>query len=217
MATPNDAVSIDDLLRAAGFDTPAAMKRARAALEAAGLTRASKTGIAPYKRDAAEALLAQSLARVCGKECASLADASRTPVITSGATCELCGGSNNRRAALAAVRDLRANGVRRVLIVGGTVHQHREIEQLLSADGVDLQFVDGTRASHSQRDAVANMARADLLVVWGSTPLRHAVSNLYTAEPPPHLRTVLVSKRGIEALCREISRSYAPVATGRRR
>ena len=66
MATPNDAVSIDEVLRAAGFDTPAAMKRARTALEAAGLTRAGKTAIAPYKRDAAEALLAQSLARVCG-------------------------------------------------------------------------------------------------------------------------------------------------------
>jgi len=203
------------VLRAAGFDTPAAMKRARSALEAAGLTRAGKSGIAPYKRDAAEALLAQS--RVCGKECASLADASRTPVVTSGATCEVCGGSNNRRAALAALRDLRANSVRRVLVVGGTVHQHRDIEQLLTADGIALQFVDGTRASHSQKDAVANMARADLLVVWGSTPLRHAVSNLYTAEPPPHLRTILVSKRGIEALCREISRSYAAVKTGRRR
>ena len=209
-APPNsDAIPIEEVLRSAGFDTPTAQKRARAALEAAGLTHARKTGIAAYKRDDALALLNRTLARVCGKACASLATPGRAPVVTTGATCEVCGGSNTRRAALAAVRALRANHVRNVLVVGGTAQQHREIEQLFVGSQVGLQFVDGTRASHSQKDAIANMARADLVIIWGSTPLRHAVSNLYTAEPPPHLRTIKISKRGIEALCTAISVSYA--------
>jgi hypothetical protein len=101
-----------------------------------------------------------------------------------------------------------------VLVVGGTTQQHREAAQLLS--GVELQFVDGTRASHSQKNAVANMAWADMVIVWGPTPLRHAVSNLYTSEPPPHLRVINVPRRSIEALCMEISRNCAPPGARRR-
>lgn len=213
----DDAVPIADLLREAGFDTPSAKAAARGVLERARLTRPGKNAIAAFKRDAALALLAQSLARVCGKECAALAARGRAAVITSGATCEVCGGSNNRRAGLAALRVLRAHRVRNLLVVGGTVHQHREIEALFGAGGVAVQCIDGTRASHSQKEAIANMARADLLVVWGSTPLRHAVSNLYTSETPPHLRVIPVARRGIEALCREISESYRRTASARRR
>jgi hypothetical protein len=210
-----DAPPIREVLCGAGFDTPAAQRQARAVLEAARLTRPGKTGIAAYKRDAALALLAEKLARVCSRACAALSTDRRTPVVTGGPGCEVCGGSNNRRAAVAASRDLRACGVRRVLIVGGTVQQHREVEQLLT--GVELQFVDGTRPSHSQKDAVANMAWADLVIIWGPTPLRHAVSNLYTSEPPPHLRVVTVHRRSIEALCMEISRNCAPPGSRRRR
>jgi hypothetical protein len=95
-----------------------------------------------------------------------------------------------------------------VLVVGGTPQMHTELTQLFAGSGINLQLVDGTRASHSGKDAIANMNRAQLLVIWGSTPLRHAVSNLYTQEPPEHLRTITVSRRGIEALCSEIVRSY---------
>jgi hypothetical protein len=204
----SDTISIVEVLRDVGFDTPAAQKRARAVLESAGLTRAGKTGIAPYKRDAAEALLAQNLARVCSRACAALMTGGRAPVVTGGTACEVCGGSNNRRAAIAASRDLRASSVRRVLVVGGTTQQHREVAQLLL--GVELQFVDGTRASHSQKEAVANMAWAEMVIIWGPTPLRHAVSNLYTSEPPPHLRVITVHRRSIEALCMEVSRNCAP-------
>jgi hypothetical protein len=71
-----------------------------------------------------------------------------------------------------------------------------------------MDFVDGTR-SHAQKDAIANMNRAQLLIIWGSTPLKHAVSDLYTTETPAHLRAITVARRGIEAVCREIVRSYA--------
>lgn len=203
-------LQIADLLRELGFDTAVAARRARAALESAGLTRAGKQGIAAYKRDAAEAALASALMRVCSDGCAKLARARepREPVRTLAGGCEVCGGSNNRRAAIDAARSLRENGVSRVLIVGGTGALHRELEQLWSADGITVEWVDGTRASHSQRDADANMGRAQLLLIWGSTPLRHAVSRLYTQEPPAHLRVITVPRRGIAALCGEIVKSY---------
>jgi hypothetical protein len=203
--------SINDLLRTLGYDTPGAMRRGRVVLEAAALTNARKKAIAAYKLGAAERALASALVRVCGDECAALARPLRTekrdPVVTSGATCEVCGGSNNRRAAIACRVTLRRNKVSRLLVVGGTAPQQHELKALLGGDGITLAFVDGTARSHSQRDAMANMRRADLVVVWGATPLRHAVSNLYT-DAPRGVRVITVPRRGIEALCGEIVRSY---------
>jgi hypothetical protein len=211
VAPRRDEIVIDDLLKELGFAGAAAKRRARAVLEAARLTRPGKQAIASYKRDAASGALEKALLRVCGDACRKLAedvDATREPVVVAAATCEVCGGSNNRRAALACARALRRNRVSDVLVVGGTPQMHTELTQLFAGSGVRLQLVDGTRASHSSKEAIANMNRAQLLVIWGSTPLRHAVSNLYTQEPPPHLRTITLSRRGIEALCSEIVRSY---------
>lgn len=213
-APVDETVVIADLLRSAGFDTPTAMKAARQALESAKSTRAGKTGIARSKVDAALALLADRFVRVCSPQCRALAREGRDPV-TSRMRCEICGGSNNRRAALAAARALQINGVTRVLIVGGRPEQWREMADMFSEHGVALQGIDGTSSSHSQKDAQANMRKAQVLVIWGATELRHAVSNLYTSEPPAHLRIVRVSKRGTEALCSEITRSFVLNARAR--
>lgn len=211
---PSEPRDISDFLRTLGFTTPGAQRRARAVLETAGLTNPRKKGIAAYKLKAAEKALAAALVRVCGDECSALARAMsrerREPVVTSGVGCEVCGGSNNRRAAIACALTLRRNKVRHVLVVGGTAPQQHELRSLLDGDGVALEFVDGTGRSHSQRDALANMRRADLVVIWGPTPLRHAVSNLYTDAPLPGLRVITVPRRGIEALCEEVRRSYGP-------
>ena len=195
---------IDALLAEAGFDTPASRKRAREELERAGLTRAGKTGIAAAKREPALKLLRERLACVCSKECAALLDGDRAPVVASGRSCEVCEGSNNRRAGLAAGAALARGGVSRVLVLGGTPKLRQELER--SLPDVNLEFVDGMR-SHTQKEALANMKRVQMVVVWGSTPLKHAVSELYTREPLKHLRVVTTSKRGVEALCREIERN----------
>jgi hypothetical protein len=208
-ASAVDAViSIDALLQSAGYDTPSANQAARRVLQEARLTREGKRGIATYKEEAALEALAGALVRVCSRACRELAPAGRAPVLSS-VSCEVCANSNNRRAALAAARALQRNGVRRVLVVGGKESQQREIARVFNGRGVDVEGVDGTSASHSQKDAKAKMGRAELLVVWGSTQLRHAVSELYTSEPPPHLRIVRVSRRSIDALCTEIVRTFA--------
>ena len=207
---------IDDFLRGHGYNTPEARQRARAALEAAELTNPRKKNIAAYKLNDAERALAAALVRVCGDACVRLARSMRTerrePVIVTGATCEVCGGSNNRRASITCAALLKRKKVKRVLVVGGTPNQHQELRDLFDGDGITLEFVDGTNRSHTQRDAIANMRRSDLVVIWGPTPLRHAVSEHYTnrnsRETVPNVRIVTIPKRGIEALCNEIIRSY---------
>jgi hypothetical protein len=216
-SSPVDAArNIDDFLRAHGYNTPEARQRARAALEAAGLTNPRKKNIAAYKLADAERAVSAALVRVCGEKCVRLARSMRTerrePVITTGATCEVCGGSNNRRATITCAALLKRKKVKRVLVVGGTPNQHQELRELFDGDGITLEFVDGTNKSHTQRDAIANMRRSDLVVIWGPTPLRHAVSEHYTSrysrETVPNVRIIPIPKRGIEALCNEIIRSY---------
>ncbi|HEX6006351.1 MAG TPA: hypothetical protein VFY80_00225, partial [Burkholderiales bacterium] len=186
--------NIDDFLRAHGYNTPEARQRARAALEAAGLTNPRKKNIAAYKLPDAERALSAALVRVCGDACVRLARSMRTerrePVITTGATCEVCGGSNNRRATITCAALLKRKKVKRVLVVGGTAPQQHDLRSLLEGDGLTLEFVDGTNKSHTQRDAIANMRRCDLVVIWGPTPLRHAVSNHYTNELVPDVRII---------------------------
>jgi hypothetical protein len=221
--TSNDPLPIADLLRDLGYATAAAQRQARAALEAAGLTNARKQGIAASKRGRVERALAAALVRVCGDACAALVrgdrNERRTPVVTGRAGCEICGGSNNRRAALQCVRALRKNGVRTLLVVGGSAPLQHQLADLLTqaeaqppgraAARITVEFVDGTKGSHTQKDAIAHMNRAQLMVIWANTPLRHAVSRHYTEETPSHLRTITVARRGIEALCAEIVRSYS--------
>jgi len=203
------AVNIEQLLRELGFDMPAASARARAVLEAADLTNPRKRAIAAYKVPAAQALLSDALIRVCAGACARRRRGDgRERVTVSPASCELCRGSNNQRAALEATAILARHDVRKVLIVGGADSQIDDVERLLTRDGAALRFVDGTKKSHTKKMAIANMAWADLLVIWAPTPLRHSVSNLYSSEQPEHLRVISVPRRGIEALCMEIVESY---------
>src|SRR5438093_9820704 len=60
-----DVVEIEAFLRAEGFTTPAAMRQARATLEARGLTRPGKRGMAADKQPAARDALAAGILRHC--------------------------------------------------------------------------------------------------------------------------------------------------------
>ena len=203
-------VDIDAFLRAEGFASAEALAAARAALEAGGLTHAGKRRIAEAKLDSARGALSRALQRLCASpQCGRVARAGgggRTPVRVDPAACEVCGGSNVRRATRALALCLSSRGVRRVLIVGGKGAQHTEIEDPLRAAGLEVRFVDGTSGSPSRRDAAPDLLWAEVLVVWGATQLPHKVSRLYTDDLPAHLRgrTVRLARRGIEAVCREV-------------
>lgn len=208
-----DAVNIDQLVRGAGFDTPEALERARVALVGAGLTRAGKQAIAAEKVERVRATLSSALLRVCGDACLRIdrdgAGAAREPVVVTKASCEVCGGSNNRRAVIRMLRVLQRKGIERVIIVGGTPHLWQEMEGFLkAAPSIAVTYVDGTKTSHSEKDALANKRWSQLIVLWASTPLKHAVSNHYKADVPEGVRVVTVIPRSIEALCNEVVKSY---------
>ncbi|MDP9237285.1 MAG: hypothetical protein M3P30_07810 [Chloroflexota bacterium] len=207
-----DAINIEQFLSARGFDLPAASARAREVLEEQGLTHSGKQAFARTKLQSAERAIASALIRVCGDACLRLdrtgAGAAREAVTVSPQGCEICGGSNNRRAAIECVRMLLRRGIQHVVIVGGTDPQQHEVQQLFSGTGLEFRYVEGTKTSHTAKDALANKRWAQLVVIWAPTPLKHAVSNLYTQEPLPGVRVVPVSRRGIEALCVAITKSY---------
>ena len=196
-----ETVSIDRLLIDEGFVSPSATATARAALEAAGITRPGKTGLSSLKLQRARASIEARLARVCTRsECrAQLEVGGREVVEVVRFACEVCGGSNNQ----GAVRDMaaacRAAGVNRVLVVGGTPRLHGALSAFSSVDGPEFRFVSGTEKEPNQRDALIDCGWADLVVVWAPTPLPHKVSRLYAADvcPADHVE---VHRRGIEAL-----------------
>ena len=218
-AAMSDVIDLEALLRAEGYDTPAAAGRARALLEAERLTRPGKRGIAADKRPAVHELLSRRLARICARpDCASLGDdQGRERVVVSSGGCEICGGSNNRRAVLAMGERLRKHKATKLLIVGGTPSLHQELTALCRPQGVELRMIEATERVQTQRDAIGNMNWADVMVIWGSSPLPHKVSQLYTSDPPAGLRVIKVSRRGIEAVCQEIVRSFDGLADARRR
>ncbi len=210
----SEAVPIARLLAEEGFDTAEARDRAREVLEEAGLTRPGKSAIATEKLARARETLTARLVRVCDdEECrrlaATLASRERGPVAVRAVSCQVCGGSNNRRSAAAMAAKLRERGLKRLLVVGGSPSAHMELASLLEGRGIELRLVNAAEGTHSTRSARPDLEWARVMVVWGATPLPHKVSRLYTDAPPPGLRIVKLARRGIEALCREVLRSLS--------
>lgn len=207
-----DVINIEQFLRSEGFESGQSQQRGRDALERAGFTHPGKKAFVATKRAAAERLLAATFLRACSDACRRIDRAgdgqAREMVTVARASCEVCEGSNNVRAAIGCVRILARRGIERVVVVGGTPNQHAAMKELFADTAVEIRYVDGTQSGHSAKDALANRRWAQLVIVWSPTPLRHAVSDLYTNEPLPHLRVVAVSRRGIEALCTEVERSF---------
>ena len=204
-----DPIDIDDYLREAGFTTGAALQRARGVLEQRGLTNPRKQGFSREKRASVDAALA-SLARACSGACADLLRVrgdKREIIRLTRAGCEVCNGSNNQRAVAECISALRRKKMRKIVIVGGSPGQRNDVRQYFEGAGVDIRFVDGTSASHGAKEAERNKMWAQLIVIWGPTPLRHAVSNRYTEERYEGLKVVTVPRRGIEALCAEVVRA----------
>jgi hypothetical protein len=210
----SDALKLDKLLTEEGYDTDEAREAARAVLVDEKLTRPGKEGISSEKRGAVREALAAHLFKTCGHpDCdamsAEAGRAGQTLVRVTTSSCPVCSGSNNRRAALATARCLLAKDVRRVLVVGGTPTLHGEIQQLFAGLGLTFQCLDGAEGTYTAKDAANHLRWAQVAVVWGSTPLPHKVSKLYTDAPPAHVRVIQLSRRGIESLCQELRKSYA--------
>lgn len=197
----DDVLPLDRLLADLGFDTLGSQIAARDALAAAGLTRPGKRNISASKRPAVEEALATLLVRCCSDErCVAWAAADpahRDRVPVTPPACELCGGSNNRRAARLLLATCERRGVHRILIVGGSPSTAVELRELLP--GLEVRVVEGTSRPDEGR-ALADRGWSDVVVVWATTILDHKLSTLYTKNGP----TLTVARRGVEALCEEL-------------
>jgi hypothetical protein len=202
-------IPIARLLTEAGFASPEAQAQARALLEAHGLTNPRKQQIATAKVARARALFAEELSATCGDaDCRRLAAArwpERAPVVVSATACAICGGSSQRRAAHVLIAALARAGVSRLLLLGGTPTQHTALRAILAETGVSLRTVDGSGRAHSAAEAARQLAWAQLMVIWASTPLHHKISTPYTSQAPPELTVITVPRRCVESLCRGIA------------
>lgn len=190
-------LAIDDVLADLGYAADTARPIARAALEVAGLTSARKQRIAATKLDAVKDLLAARFLLACARATCRAAGAGRTVLDAAQPTdCGVCGGSENRAAVDRAVAALTARGRRRIVVVGGSPATHEELRALVGGR-LDLRLVSGTER-RTGRDAKADLAWADVVVIWGSTELDHKVSKLYT--DARERRVVTCPRRGVAAL-----------------
>ena len=168
--------------------------------------------MAVEKAAAARGQIARLLVKTCDDAgCILLASESkplRQQVTVPEPFCEICEGSNAKRAVLLMVRACCAAGVRRLLIIGGTPVQHRDLEKL-AGDSIEFRFVAGKEGNPNKRHALADLNWAEFMVVWASTPLPHRVSTPYTDERPTTLPMITVARRGIEALCDEVTKSLS--------
>jgi hypothetical protein len=197
-------IAIADLLENEGFTGPAAI-RARAVLEEAGLTRPGKVRIAVSKVDRAGEILSDRLARWCGNRACADAAQGREIVHVPASDCEACEGSRNRSAGRMAARALRAQGVSRVLVLGGSPATQETLRRVLG-EGFEVRCIDGTNGTRPQKRVWADLDWAEIMVIWGSTYLPHKVSRQYTEHVPLGLRVVQVGRRGVEAVCQELGR-----------
>lgn len=175
----NDPIPIDDLLDRLGYRTADARHAARAAIEAAGLTNPRKQRIASSKLAAVRDVLAAQFVIVCARATCRARVTSEPRTIVDAAQpadCSICGGQQNRAAIDQAIGALAARGFRRVVVVGGSPGTHDELRGLIG-DRLELRLVAGTDR-RTGRDARADLAWADLVVVWGGTELDHKVSKL---------------------------------------
>lgn len=217
----SEVVNIERWLNSLGFESPYALFQARSILEALDLTRPGKRGMAAEKLPRAASALHDSVLRSCGDTlCLALAGkraGGRLVATVRADQCEICLGSDNRRAALAMADAMADAGRHRLLVVGGTGGNHADLAELLVGTGVELRCVDGAERSRTKKAALPDLAWADLMVVWASTPLPHKVSVSYTDERPPELPMITVARRGIAALCNEVRASVADPRVGRTR
>lgn len=162
-----------------------------------GLTRPGKTRIAQTKVGAVEEALATAFRRRCRTpECRAIAD-DRTEIRVAPPHCEICGGSDNRRAVEDMVAAMRDAGAAKLLVVGGSPSTRRDLESLCGGR-MELRFV--TEESNARRrKATALLRWCDLAVIWASTEISHKAT---AAIRGPKVLTV--GRRGVAALALEV-------------
>lgn len=207
-----NVVPLTRLARERHLDPAAALPVMRAVLEREGLL--VEDGVDGATLPVVRSYLDRALALTCGQ----LACEAIAPRLCGGAVvhvgshrCCVCGGSANERARARIHAACIVSGARRILVVGGSPDARDEMagggarwERVIDGRSrIEWRFVDGTER-HIASTARANIAWADVVVIWAPTRLGHAVSDQYTGQGR-HPRTVVCTLRGIGALADAIA------------
>jgi hypothetical protein len=195
-------LEISRLLSALGFGREPEAAAARRRLEEANLTRPGKVRISSDKVGLVAQCLNDQFALVCGR---ALCTASIPPnvqlVIVDEHKCRVCGGSDKRRACLRLRKALQTAGRHqlRLIVVGGAPRTSAELASL-DLGPVTMRSIFGDRP-HELSGVRADIAWADLLLVWSATELAHKVSVPYvTTAQALGVPIITCPRRGVAAL-----------------
>ncbi len=180
MTKGNPDVSKADLLLSLGYAGD--MEIFELILEDAGVSRPSKKRISTKKIETAKKLLAEFVLLVCDRgDCRTEAGVVKGERFVARAAkqhfCQICGGSSNQRAVRKMIQACRNVGWSQVCVVGGSPSSRKALAGFVGSD-INLRLVHGTKR-RNRTQARADIAWADVVVIWGSTELDHHVSNLY--------------------------------------
>lgn len=186
-------IALSEFLSSRGFEGEHA-ELALNELRRLGLTRHGRTRIAEFKLKVVEAALHAAFFRVCAKaECRMNTDAARTGIRVSAKHCEVCGGSDNRRAVEAMLVAMRRAGLTKLLVVGGSPGTRRCLE-CLCIDRCQLRFI--TEDTPPNRKTVRPLLYwSDIAAIWISTEIPHKATAALSGP-----KVLKVSRRGVAAL-----------------
>ena len=197
-----DNVPLSDMLAEMGV-APESWQAAREALVEARVIsgRPNRAGIAISKRDAVRATLEAAFLLHCRNgDCRRAAAGASATLLVEQFACSVCGGSADRRALGQMAQAMERAGLSRLLVVGGTEVKTRQI-RANSPSWLECRFVDSVVARDTRyfRD---HKRWAEVIAIWGGTPLPHKVSRHFDAKGDP--RVVTVRGTGIATLAEAV-------------
>ncbi len=214
---PMNVVPLARLARERRLDPASAVPVMRAVLAREGLL--VEDGVDGATLAVVRPFLDGALSLTCGHaECDVMAPRLRGGAVvhTTAHRCCVCGGSANERARARIHAACISSGARRLVVVGGSPSHRDELvgggarreRDVVRPLGIEWRFVDGT-GRRTEAAARADIAWADLVVVWAPTQLGHTVSDRYTG-PGRHPRTATCTRKGGGALADTIADALGP-------
>ena len=186
-------MALSDILSSRGFVGESA-ELALGLLCRLGLTRPGKSRIATAKIEAIDEAFGATFLRHCKKTaCLPSARETRAAILVATKHCEVCGGSDNRRAVEAMLAAMRQAGWTRLLVVGGSPGTRGDLERLCR-DRLELRFV--TENTTPNRKTVGSLlAWSEITAIWTSTEISHKATATLRGR-----KIVKVPRRGVAAL-----------------
>ena len=205
---PPAALDLRTALATAGFGADPAAAFAALLRDPAAAPRAlAATSV--RGPEAFTTLLAERLRTVCHHaDCRALAAASHWVVVDgTPAACAVCHGSDNDRAYARLSRAWREAGLGKLIVVGGAEDSFAELRRHNETHKhPDLRLVEGGHRP-DKRQARDLCRGADLVVLWGSTQVHHAETEVWSsaahAQDTPAL-TMGNGQRGVKALAEAV-------------